>query len=393
MYRFSKSIMNTPRSYVREILKMIGIPGMISFAGGLPNNKFFPVEALAESADRVLSKNGSAALQYSATEGYVPLREFISARYKGRGLNIPIEEILIVGGSQQAIDLVGRVFFDEGDALVLEEPGYLGAIQAFAQYMPSFKGVTLENDGIDTAMLEKKIGLYNPKLFYAVPNFQNPTGLTYSLAKRQKTGEIIERTKTVMLEDDPYGELRFIGEHLPPLKCFAPEYGMIQGSFSKIVAPGFRLGWIAAPAPIMEKLVTAKQAADLHTNQFSQLVLADYFANNDLNAHIEKIKKGYYEQRAAMVDALAEYFPDSVKYTEPEGGMFLWATLPEGYAAMELAGIALNNKVGFVPGEPFYTDGRTSNAMRLNYTASDPQTIREGVKRLAESITEYLKTK
>ncbi|MDR2884670.1 MAG: PLP-dependent aminotransferase family protein [Deferribacteraceae bacterium] len=388
-YRFSKNIENTPKSFIREILKLTQTPEIISFAGGLPNKKYFPVEEMREATNRVLSTGGDA-LQYSTTEGYLPLRQYISDRYKLRGLDIPVDEILIVSGSQQALDLIAKVFIDTDDSIIIEEPSYLGAIQAFTLFRPQFHAVKLEDDGVDTVALEETINRTKAKIFYTTPNFQNPTGLTYSLEKRIKTTDVLKRTETVFVEDDPYGELRFIGEHLPTLKSFAHDNGILLGSFSKVVAPGLRLGWVCANKIIMDKLVTAKQAADLHTNYFAQRVIHQYLTDNSIDTYIKKISDGYKGQRQAMVEALKKEMPAGIKFTEPEGGMFLWVTLPESCKAMDLFHIATKHKVAFVPGEPFYADGRSSNAMRLNYSCSDEETIRIGVKRLADAIKEYM---
>ena len=388
-YRFSKSILKTPKSFVREILKFTQMPEIISFAGGLPNKVYFPVDAVREATDKVLRKHGQEVLQYTTTEGYEPLREFITERYKGRGIEITKDEILIVSGSQQALDLSGKAFLDAGDPVIIEKPGYLGAIQAFSIFSPHFHEVSLNPDGIDTAELEETIKKHNPKFFYATPNFQNPSGLTYSLGNRKAAAKVLNDTETVIIEDDPYSEIRFLGEHLPPVKKFAHDNGILLGSFSKIVAPGLRIGWACASKQVMEKLVIAKQAADLHTNHFAQRVLYQYLQDNNIDEHIAKIRAGYLAQRTAMVNAMAEYFPKTTSYTQPEGGMFLWVTLPEGFSAMELLDIAIKRKVVFVPGEPFYADSRRSNSMRLNYTCSDEKTITEGIKRLADSIEEY----
>ncbi len=388
-YKFSKNILNTPKSFVREILKLTQMPEIISFAGGLPNKVYFPVDAVRKATDKVLTEHGREVLQYTTTEGYDPLREIIAARYRAKGLDVTKDDILIVSGSQQALDLAGKAFLDTGDPIVIEKPGYLGAIQAFSIFSPTFHEVSLNPDGIDTAELEAALKKYKPKFFYATPNFQNPSGLTYGLENRKNTADVLKRNDGVIIEDDPYGEIRFLGEDMPPIKKFAPDNGILLGSFSKIVAPGLRIGWACAPKPVMEKLVIAKQAADLHTNFFAQRVLCQYLQDNNIDEHIEKIRAGYLAQRTAMVNAMAEFFPENITYTQPEGGMFLWVTLPEGFSAMELFDIAVKYKVAFVPGEPFYADGRKSNSMRLNYTCSDEKTITDGVKRLSAAIREY----
>ena len=388
-YRFSKNILNTPKSFVREILKFTQTPEIISFAGGLPNKIYFPVDAIRKATDKVLRSHGQDVLQYTTTEGYDPLREFIADRYKTKGIDIKKDEILIVSGSQQTLDLAGKAFLDTGDPVLIEKPGYLGAIQAFSVFSPRFDVISLGSDGVDSAELEEIIKKQRPKFFYSNPNFQNPSGLTYSLNNRRMIADVINSTETVIIEDDPYGEIRYLGEHLPPVKKFARDNSILLGSFSKIVAPGLRLGWACAPKPIMEKLIIGKQAADLHTNYFAQRVLYQYLEDNNIDEHIAKIRAGYLAQRTAMVNAMSEYFPKDITYTQPEGGMFLWVTLPEGFSSMELLDVAAKHKVAFVPGEPFYVDGRKSNSMRLNYTCSDEKTIAKGIQQLAEAIKEY----
>lgn len=385
---FSNRILNTKKSFIREILKVTQNKEVISFAGGLPNPISFPMEALKTSMNRVVDENGANAFQYATTEGYLPLREQIALRYKKRfGLNISPDDILITSGSQQALDLIGKVLINTGDHVLIEKPGYLGTIQALSLYEPEFHGIDLLEDGLDVAALAKALKAYSPKLLYTVPNFQNPTGLTYSLEKRKAIGELLKATSTYLIEDDPYGELRFSGEDLPYMGSYDLEHSILLGSFSKIVTPGMRIGWICTKDhDLMDKLIIAKQASDLHTNFFSQCVISDYLAHNDLDEHISKIKALYKEQSATMVDAIRTYLPGNIKVTVPEGGMFLWATLPEGISSLDLFHLAAKENVAFVPGEPFYTEELTSRTFRLNYTNSDSDTIQEGIKRLAKVI-------
>lgn len=387
-YRFSDASNHTPKSFIREILKLTQSEDIISFAGGLPNKAFFPVKALQEATDKVLVNDGANSLQYSTTEGYLPLREMIAARYAARGVNVDVNRILITTGSQQALDLLGKVFLNKDDCVCLERPSYLGAIQAFQMFQPRFQEVDLSQDGIDLPALEQEMQRTDAKFFYGIPNFQNPTGLTYSLQSRQALGEYLQRSGNIMVEDDPYGELRFIGEHLPNVYAFAPDNVVLLGSFSKICAPGLRLGWMVAHPEIMERLVTAKQASDLHTPIFNQRIMAQYMQDNPLDEHIQTIRDAYFEQRMAMVAALHEYMPEGVTFTEPEGGMFLWISLPKNCPAMTLFPIAVKNKVAFVPGEPFSTEGNTSYDIRLSFCGADAATIKLGVQRLAAAISE-----
>ena len=384
--RYAQRMRNIKKSFIREILKVTADPEVISFAGGLPSPVSFPVDEVDKAAHKVLSEDGKNALQYSTTEGYLPLRKYIAGRYmKRQGIEIDADEILITNGSQQGLDLISKVFIDKGDDIIIERPGYLGAIQALSVFEPQFHAVDLLEDGVDTQMLERAVEAHDPKLFYSVPNFQNPSGITYSERKRKQTAQIIKRSNTIMIEDDPYGELRFLGKDIPSMKAFLDD-AVLLGSFSKIVSPGIRMGWIAAKENIMEKLITVKQAADLHSNYFSQRVVYQYLQDNDIDAHISKIRALYKQQRNCMVDMIEKYFPEEVKTTKPEGGMFLWAQLPKECSSLELFEIAAQKNVVFVPGDPFYVDEGCVNTMRLNYTNSSPEMIEEGIKRLGDAI-------
>ncbi|HWR04233.1 MAG TPA: PLP-dependent aminotransferase family protein [Humidesulfovibrio sp.] len=382
MPQFADRVAKAQRSFIREILKVTADPSVISFAGGLPNPASFPVPEIAAAASKVLYESGPSALQYSTTEGYKPLREWIARRYQEKkGMDVNPEDILITTGSQQALDLVAKVAVNAGDTVVMEKPGYLGAIQAFTIFRPQWRSVPLENDGPDLAALEQAV--QGAKLFYAVTSFQNPSGLSYSEEKRAKVAEILSRHKIFFLEDDPYGELRFKGQALPPVYKQRPENSMLLGTFSKVAAPGFRLGWIVAKGEIMNRLVIAKQAADLHTGSLDQMIVHQFLADNDFEAHVARISKLYGDQCRAMQAAIAKHFPKNVHVTEPEGGMFLWVTLPEGVSATELLKRSVECKVAFVPGAAFFVDGTGENTLRLNYSNADAATIEEGIKRLA----------
>jgi 2-aminoadipate transaminase len=384
---FASRMQSMKRSFIREIMKAGDDPNIISFAGGLPNPDFFPVEELAAASSKVLTQDGANVLQYSYSEGYPPLREFVANRYAAKfGLTISPDEILITTGSQQALDLIGKILLDKGDRVIIEQPGYLGAIQTFSMFEPQLCPVPLLADGIDTEALAAAFDTHQPKLFYAVPNFQNPSGLTYSAPKRQAVADLLQQHHVLFVEDNPYGELRFAGEDLLPMWHYAPDHVLMLGSFSKIAAPGLRLGWVCAKPEVMEKLVIAKQAADLHTSYLSQRVLYQYLLDNDLEAHIQTIKAVYKKQRDLMLDMIAEYFPPEVQATQPEGGMFLWLTLPEGMSALDLFNQALEFNVAFVPGEAFYTDGGGTNTLRLNYSNADETKIQEGMLRLGEAV-------
>ncbi|MCX7747774.1 MAG: PLP-dependent aminotransferase family protein [Clostridia bacterium] len=388
---FAKRVFNTPKSFIREILKVTQDKEVISFAGGLPNPSVFPVDEIKASASKVLQEDGNEILQYTVTEGYYPLRKFISDRYRTqRGLDVSPEEILVTSGSQQGLDLIGKVFLNEGDSVAIERPGYLGAIQAFSLFEPRFSSIPLLEDGIDMEALDHVLNKEKVKLFYGVPNFQNPSGVTYSEKKRILLSFALRNTGTLMIEDDAYGELRFKGNNLPLVKSFNKEGVLLLGSFSKIVSPGLRLGWICAEKHIIEKLVTVKQASDLHSDYLSQRVVYQYIMENDIDAHIAKIRRVYGKQRDFMVEQIQRLFPEEIKYTKPEGGMFLWATLPQGIKAMEVFEEAIKENVAFVPGNPFYTGEMAEETMRLNFSNSDEGRIEEGIKRLSKVLKKVL---
>ncbi|MUM76923.1 aminotransferase class I/II-fold pyridoxal phosphate-dependent enzyme [Pseudodesulfovibrio sp. F-1] len=388
---FARRMGTVHRSFIREILKVTADPEIISFAGGLPNPELFPVAAMDKAAHEVFSTIGASALQYSTTEGDAGLRAIIARRYKeNRGLDVDPDSILITTGSQQILDMVAKVFIDRGDKVVIERPGYLGAIQAFSLFEPEFVSVSLEPDGPDLAELEAAFRA-GAKCFYSVPNFQNPSGVSYSLAKRQAVARLLDEYGVLFVEDDPYGELRFMGDDLPSIFSLRKNPGILCGSFSKIAAPGFRLGWLVADRAVLDKLVIAKQAADLHTSTVAQAIMRRYLETNDIEGHVALIRERYGSQREVMVEMIRRYFPPEVSIIEPEGGMFLWATMPRGASSMDLFDAAIKDKVAFVPGQPFHVDGTGDNTLRLNFSNSDAPRIEEGIRRLGRSIQTILK--
>lgn len=387
----SDGIKATPPSFVRGILKAASDPEVISFAGGLPNPISFPQEALLESMERVVKTYGSSVFQYSVTAGLPELRQYIADRYNRIfGIALTVDHVIITTGSQQALDLIGKVLLDKGDGVIVEKPTYLAAIQAFSMQQPVFYPVDLTEEGMAPEQLEA--ALQNPvKFIYAIPDFQNPTGLTYSAGNRERIRGILKDRGVVLVEDDPYGDLRFEGERLPYIGVGKLPGSILLGTFSKTVTPGMRTGFIISEnRELLKYISVAKEAGDLHTNIFSQYVIWDYVKNHDLDQHIAKIRTLYRQQAQAMMDAMEQYFPPEVKYTRPEGGMFLWATLPEGVSAMSLFPKALEKKVAFVPGDPFYTDMKNLRTMRLNYTNADCETIREGIRRLGGLLEELI---
>lgn len=383
----SEGIKATPPSFVRGILKAASDPDVISFAGGLPNPISFPQEALLESMERIVRTYGSAVFQYSITAGLPELRQYIAERYNRIfGLALTQDNVIITTGSQQALDLIGKVLLDKGDGVIVEKPTYLAAIQAFSMQQPVFYPVELTQEGMNPEQLVE--ALQNPvKFIYAIPDFQNPTGLTYSAGNRERIYEILKGRDVVLIEDDPYGELRFDGERLPYIGAGRLPGSILLGTFSKTVTPGMRTGFIISEnQELLKALSVAKEASDLHTNIFSQYLLWDYLMNNDLDAHIAGIKALYKKQAQAMMNAMDKCFPPVVKYTRPHGGMFLWVTLPAGVSAMSLFPKALEKKVAFVPGDPFYIGIENANTMRLNFTNADCETIEEGIRRLGELL-------
>lgn len=383
----SDRIKATPPSFIRSILKTAADPDIISFAGGLPNPVSFPQEELLASMERIVETYGDSLFQYSITAGLPELRQYIANRYNEKfGLDLTIDNILITTGSQQALDLISKVLLNEGDGVIVEKPSYLGAIQAFSQYQPAFYPVDLTENGLDIGQLKE--ALQNQvKFIYAIPDFQNPTGLTYSAENRKEICELLKEHDIVLVEDDPYGELRFDGERLPYIGAGKLPNSIVLGTFSKTVTPGMRTGFIISQnTELLKHISVAKEASDLHTNIFSQYLIWDYLEHNDYDQHIAKIRELYKKQAQAMITAMDKYFPKTVTYTKPHGGMFLWVTLPEGVSAMELFPKALENKVAFVPGDPFYINMKNVNTMRLNYTNADSQTIEEGIRKLGELL-------
>ena len=387
----SDGITNTPPSFVRAILAAASDPAVTSFAGGLPNPISFPQEKLLESMQRVVAERGPEAFQYSVTAGVPELRAWIAERYNHRfGTDYTEEDVLVTTGSQQVLDLLGKVLLDKGNGVIVEKPTYLAAIQAFALQQPVFREVELTEEGLNIDELNEALDA-GAKMIYLIPNFQNPTGLTYTAENREQVREVLAGRNIVVVEDDPYGELRFEGDSLPYIGGTALPHGVIMGSFSKTVTPGFRMGYLLTKDhDLLKALNTAKEAADLHTNVFAQFVVLDYLRHNDLDEHLVKIRELYRTQARAMTDAMAEFFPAEVSFTKPEGGMFLWATLPEGISTMELFPKALERNVAFVPGDPFYPEPGARSTMRLNFTNADEETIRDGIQRLGEVIAAAL---
>lgn len=394
--RYALRTDNIGSSAIRELLKLTSLPDVISFAGGLPAPELFPIEKFKEASEIVLTEMGERALQYGTTEGYQPLREMIAQNASKYGIQISADNVLITSGSQQALDLLGRIFINRGDRVLVESPTYLGAIQAWNAYGVKYVTIPFDDDGMQTDMLESRLRT-GIKFIYVLPNFQNPTGVTLSRERRKQLVEMANAYGVPIVEDDPYGQLRYEGEHLPPVVVLddeirAKEVPIYSGNviytstFSKILAPGLRLAWVVAPREVIKKLVQAKQGCDLHTSTFTQYLAYEVANNAWMKTHILAIRKTYKERRDIMIQALEQYMPEGVHWTHPKGGLFLWATLPESIDTSAIFKSAVESKVAFVPGGPFHPLGGGENTMRLNFSNAKPEMIMEGIQRLAKVV-------
>jgi 2-aminoadipate transaminase len=401
-HRYAQRTQRMTSSTIRELLKLAENPEIISFGGGMPAPEVFPTEKIGEACQYVLKNLSNIALQYGATEGYLPLREMIVRHSERMGIGIQTENVMITSGSQQALDLLGKIFINHGDRILVESPTYLGALQAWNAYGAEYVVVKSDDEGMMTEALEEQLRT-GPKFMYLLPNFQNPTGVTISLERRKKILELADRYGVPIVEDDPYGQLRFEGEHIPSvavldgelrysIDCTSYSGNVIYlSTFSKILAPGLRLAWIIAPPEVIRKLVQAKQGADLHTATFNQVVAYEVGKGGFLDQHVKLIRSVYRERRDVMLEALEEFMPEGVKWTHPKGGLFLWATLPEYMDATQILKPAIAEKVAFVPGTSFHPNGGGKNTMRLNFSMPTPEKITLGMERLGRVIKTYLK--
>jgi 2-aminoadipate transaminase len=383
-WHFSERAMQMQSSFIREILKVTQQPEIISFAGGLPSPATFPVEVMQNAFDKVLANSGKTALQYGPTDGYMPLRQWIADSISENGARIAPEQVLMVSGSQQALDLIGKVLIDEGSKVLVETPSYLGALQAFSVYRPEFQSVDTDEHGLVPSSLDRIAA--GARLLYALPNFQNPTGRSLSVERRQELVETCARLNLPLIEDDPYGALSYKGQPSPKMVAMNPEGVIYMGSFSKVLTPGIRLGYVVAPPPMVRRLELAKQAADLHTAQLTQMVVHEVVKDGFLDQHIPTIRELYGKQCQAMLAAMDEHFPSSATWTKPEGGMFIWVDLPKHINAMELLDEAIKQKVAFVPGSPFYANEPETNTLRLSFVTVPPERIRQGIEILGKLI-------
>jgi 2-aminoadipate transaminase len=386
--KYADRMDNLKASEIREILKLSEKPEIISFAGGLPAPELFPIEEMKKVSVKVLEDMGQEALQYSATEGYNPLRQQIANRMKVFGIETVGEEVLITSGSQQGLDFTGKVFLNPDDVVVVESPSYLGAINAFKAYQCKFVEVPTDKDGMIMDELDRILGeTENVKLIYVIPDFQNPTGKTWPIERRKEFIRLANKYDLPVVEDNPYGELRFEGEIPPSIKALDTEGRVIfLGTFSKTFTPGLRMGWVNANPEILEKYILVKQSSDLQTNSMTQRELSVFLDMYDLDEHIEKIKVVYRSRRDLMIKTMEDNFPENVTFTRPAGGLFTWVEMPKHVNTRELMVKAIEQKVACVPGGSFFPNGGHENAFRMNYSNMPEDKIVEGVKRLAEVI-------
>jgi 2-aminoadipate transaminase len=403
-HRYAQRTQRMKSSAIRELLKITDMPDVISFAGGMPAPEIFPVDEVLDACTRILHSNqAKTALQYGSTEGYTPLREMIARHSSNIGIEVTVDNIMITSGSQQALDLIGKVFINRGDRILVETPTYLGALQAWNAYGAEYIAVPCDENGMLEEAFNEALRT-GPKFIYLLPNFQNPTGVTISLEKRKLIVEMADRYGVPIIEDDPYGQLRFEGEHLPSVNvvdnqmrgqnqsCYSGNV-IYLSTFSKILAPGIRLAWVIAPPEVIAKMVQAKQGADLHTSTFNQILAYEVGHGGFIDKHVTRIIDVYRERRNVMLDSLEENMPEGVKWTHPQGGLFLWLTLPEGLNTTELFPIAIKEKVAFVPGAPFHPNGGGEDSMRLNFSYANPEKINEGIGRLSRAIKNILREK
>jgi len=379
-------------SVIRELLKYAMQPDIISFAGGMPAPELFPVREFDEACRHILTHEGQVALQYSPTEGYRPLKEWLAETMSKYHILVEPENILMVNGSQQALDLIGKLFIDTGACIIVSAPTYLGALQAWNAYEARYNAVPLDDDGMRVEELEDMLSCgERPCFVYVLPNFHNPAGTTLPLERRERLAELARRYDLVIIEDDPYGELRYEGQDITPIFRLAPERTIYLSTFSKTLAPGIRLAWIVAPKPIITRLVQAKQGADLHTGTFVQMVANDICQRGILRQHVKRLRRFYRQRRDTMLESLEEHWPHETSWTRPQGGLFLWARVPERISTRDFLAKALEAKVAYVPGFAFYPDEEGGgNAMRLNFSNANEEMINEGIYRLGVALKQEL---
>ncbi|MBB1071151.1 MULTISPECIES: aminotransferase-like domain-containing protein [Limosilactobacillus] len=389
-FKYSKRVPADGTDAVGAILQAAADPKIISFAGGLPAPELFPVKEMKATVDKVFEEHGQEAMQYGAAKGVTALREVIQQHVKEKeNVDSELDNVLVTTGSEQALDLVGKAFVDPGDTVLVEQPTYLCALDVFRSYGANFASVEMDEDGMKMDALEEALKANpNTKLIYTVPNFQNPTGRTMTEERRKQLAELAEKYDVYVLEDNPYGEIRFAGQHVPAVKSFDKSgHVLYMSTFSKTLAPGFRLGWLVADEDVVNKLTVLKQSADLHTDNLAQFAVAQFFADNDVDAHVKEISDLYGKRKDLMLEGIKKYFPEGVKYTNPEGGMFLWVEVPGVDDTVELFKECLEHDVAFVPGDPFFAGEAQPGAFRLNYSNMKEDQIEVGLKRLGAALT------
>ena len=389
-FKYSKRVPADGTDAVGAILQAAADPKIISFAGGLPAPELFPVKEMKAAVDKVFEEHGQEAMQYGAAKGVTALREVIQQHVKEKeDVDSELDNVLVTTGSEQALDLVGKAFVDPGDTVLVEQPTYLCALDVFRSYGANFASVEMDEDGMKMDALEEALKANpNTKLIYTVPNFQNPTGRTMTEERRKQLAELAEKYDVYVLEANPYGEIRFAGQHVPAVKSFDKSgHVLYMSTFSKTLAPGFRLGWLVADEDVVNKLTVLKQSADLHTDNLAQFAVAQFFADNDVDAHVKEISALYGKRKDLMLEGIKKYFPEGVKYTDPEGGMFLWVEVPGVDDTVELFKECLEHDVAFVPGDPFFAGEVQPGAFRLNYSNMKEDQIEVGLKRLGAALT------
>ena len=389
-FKYSKRVPADGTDAVGAILQAAADPKIISFAGGLPAPELFPVKEMKATVDKVFEEHGQEAMQYGAAKGVTALREVIQQHVKEKeNVDSELDNVLVTTGSEQALDLVGKAFVDPGDTVLVEQPTYLCALDVFRSYGANFASVEMDEDGMKMDALEEALKANpNTKLIYTVPNFQNPTGRTMTEERRKQLAELAEKYDVYVLEDNPYCEIRFAGQHVPAVKSFDKSgHVLYMSTFSKTLAPGFRLGWLVADEDVVNKLTVLKQSADLHTDNLAQFAVAQFFADNDVDAHVKEISDLYGKRKDLMLEGIKKYFPEGVKYTNPEGGMFLWVEVPGVDDTVELFKECLEHDVAFVPGDPFFAGEAQPGAFRLNYSNMKEDQIEVGLKRLGAALT------
>ena len=378
-------------SAIREILKVATSPGVVSLAGGLPAPESFPLDLISHLTETVLGRYGARALQYDASEGFGPFREALVPYLEERGVCTSAGEIVVFSGSQGVLDGIGKILISPGDAVAVEAPTYLGALQAFNPYEPRYVEIETDDDGLIPESLDEALGDAGVKFVYLVPTFQNPTGRTLPVERRKAIAELLVRHDALLVEDDPYSDLRYVGVRVPPIKSFAPENVVYSSTMSKTFAPGLRLGFVVAPEGIRQWLIIARQGVDLHTNTLAQALASEYLSGGHLERQLPKILDIYRPRRQAMLEAIDRYFPEDAKWTRPEGGMFIWIEGPKEIDSQDLYYACVDRKVAFVPGAPFFADGsRGKSTLRMNFTVADPETIDRSVAVIADVLREML---